>query len=326
MEKNPALADFLLDWMPSTVEMGFRAFAGYDPQPLTRAERAELFATALLTLFACAGTVVPLYLLARVSLPAPMAWAVATLWPLAPAANLFQPVADTAYPLLSTSALALACWAARFQQGSSRPTWAGMLLAAASGIVMALGITCTLAFLPFGLIVALVLGLNFSVKWTMRAVLILATGVGFLSIMLTAWATTGAHPLIIASWNLHHHARFYDEYPRTYWRWLLVNPFETAIAMGLPSVVWCIIGLSSPRRVSIPVWSTLLVLVLMNLVGRNLGEVARLWMLFMPLLLVAAGHGYNRLNAGAASLAGSIGLLGVQTLTLQSMIQVVYPV
>ena len=73
-------------------------------------------------------------------------------------------------------------------------------------------------------------------------------------------------------------------------------------------------------------WSTLVVLVLMNLIGRNLGEVARLWMLFMPLLLVAAGHGCNRLGAGSAPLAASIALLGLQTLALQSMIQVVYPV
>jgi hypothetical protein len=320
------VADFLLDRMPPTVELGFRAFAGYDPQPLTRAERAGLFATALLTLFACAGTVVPLYLLARVALPAPAAWAAAALWPLASAPNLFQPVADTAYPLLSTSALALVSWAAWFQQRSHRPTFAAISLAAASGVIMALGMACTLAFLPVGLIVALVLGLNFSVRWRMRALLILATGLGFLSIFLIGWVATGADPIIIASWNLYHHARFYDEYPRTYRLWLVANPIETAIALGLPSVVWCAVGLLAARRVPISVWSTLLVLVLANLVGRNLGEVARLWMLYMPPLLVAAGHGCNRLGAGSAPLAASILLLGLQTLALQSMIQVVYPV
>jgi hypothetical protein len=201
-----------------------------------------------------------------------------------------------------------------------------MGLAALSGIVMALGMVCTLAFLPVGLVVALVLSLNFSITWKMRAQLIFATGVGFLSICLLGWATTGADPLIIASWNLHHHARFYDEYPRTYRLWLLVNPIETAVAIGLPSVVWCALGLLAARSVPIAVWSTLLVLVLANLIGRNLGEVARLWMLYMPPLLLAAGHGCNRLGAGPTSLAASIVLLGVQTLALQSMIQVVYPV
>ena len=69
MEHNPRLAGFLLDHMPETVAMGFRVFGGNDPQPLSRTERASLYATALLTLFACAGTVVPLYLLARVCAP-----------------------------------------------------------------------------------------------------------------------------------------------------------------------------------------------------------------------------------------------------------------
>jgi hypothetical protein len=59
-----------------------------------------------------------------------------------------------------------------------------------------------------------------------------------------------------------------------------------------------------------------------------MGEVARLWMLFMPPLLIAAGSAYERLAPGAAPLAlgGSIALVGLQTLGLQTMIQVVYPV
>jgi hypothetical protein len=57
-----------------------------------------------------------------------------------------------------------------------------------------------------------------------------------------------------------------------------------------------------------------------------MGEVARLWMLFMPPLLIAAGHGLRRLGGGPGALAVSSALTGLQTLALQSMIQVVYPV
>ena len=64
----------------------------------------------------------------------------------------------------------------------------------------------------------------------------------------------------------------------------------------------------------------------MNLTGRNMGEVARLWMLFTPPFLVAAGHGFERLGGGPISLAITSALVGLQTLALQSMIQVVYPV
>ena len=68
------------------------------------------------------------------------------------------------------------------------------------------------------------------------------------------------------------------------------------------------------------------VLVLLNLVGRNMGEVARLWILFMPPLLVAAGAGASRMGGGPWTLAVTSALLGLQTLALQTQVQVVYPV
>jgi hypothetical protein len=327
MDRNPRLAGYLVDHMPATVEMGFRIFGANDPQPLTRSDRATLYATAVLTLLACGSTVIPVYLLARAALSPRAAWAAASLWPLAPAANLFQPVADTAYPLLSTSALALVVWAARSHERSGRlNTFFACGLAVAAGMLMAFGMFFTLAFLPVGLIVALVVGFQPSLSWRSRAALIAAVGVGFVTLMLCGWALIGANPLVVASWNLHHHARFYDEYPRTYRLWLAVNPVELAIALGLPSAVWCLVGLLRPRGLPVSVWSTLAVLTLTNLTGRNMGEVARLWMLYMPPLLVGAGYGFDRLSSKPAALAASVTLLGMQTLALQSMIQVVYPV
>ena len=67
-------------------------------------------------------------------------------------------------------------------------------------------------------------------------------------------------------------------------------------------------------------------LVLVDLTGRNMGEVARLWMLFMPPFLIAAARGFERLGGGPVALAGTTAMVGVQTLALQSMVQVVYPV
>jgi methylthioxylose transferase len=326
MQQSPRLTGALLDHVPPSVDAGFRVFGDPGSKPLSRAERATLYATALLTLLACAGTVVPLYLLARVALPAPASWAAAALWPLAPAANLFQPVADTAYPLLSTSALALAAWAARSPQTGRRHGLINALLAAASGMVMALGMSFSLAFLPVGLIALFTLIGNGAAPWRSRALLVLATGAGFLAVLTGGWVLTAANPFVIASWNLRHHAQFYVEYPRSYRLWLWVNPIETAIALGVPAVFWCIAGFLAPRNVPIPAWSTLLVLILINLTGRNMGEVARLWMLFMPPLLVAAGAGINRLNAQPRDLGASLALSGGLVLALQSLIQVVYPV
>ncbi len=191
---------------------------------------------------------------------------------------------------------------------------------------MALGTFFTLAFLPVGLIVALVIMLAPELIPRRKAGLILAVGAGFLLVTSLGWAITKADPITVWSWNLKNHARFYVEYPRTYLAWVVVNPIELAIALGLPTAIWCILGLSRPRCVPRAAWGTVAVLFLLNLIGRNMGEVARLWMLFLPPLLPAAGAGFARLGAGPRVLALSAGLVGFQTLALQAMIQVVYPV
>ena len=164
---------------------------------------------------------------------------------LAPAAILFQPDADAAYPLVSTLALALAAWSAQWSQGN-RGISSALALAFASGLVMALGTFYTLAFLPVGLIVALVIALAPEVVFRRKAGLILAVGAGFLIVTMLGWIITGADPITVWTWNLKNHARFYVEYPRTYRAWLVLNPIELAIALGLPTTVWCIVGVSKP--------------------------------------------------------------------------------
>ena len=125
-----------------------------DRRPIPRADRAALYLASLLTLLACAGTVVPLYLLGRSALPAAAAWAAAAFWPLVPAANLFQPDADTAYPFAlhrgpGPGGLGGA-------MGSrERGLCPALVLAFVAGLVLAVGMFFTLAFLPVGLIVAL---------------------------------------------------------------------------------------------------------------------------------------------------------------------------
>ncbi len=325
MDRYPGLTDVLNQWMPAPTAEGFRQLERMDRRTIPRSDRAALYLSSLFTLLACAGTVLPLYLLARSALPPLVAWVTAALWPLVPAANLFQPDADTAYPFVSTLALALAAWASRWAHGK-RGAALSLALALASGVVMALGTFFTLAFLPVGLIVGLVIVLTPEVTFRRKAGLILAVGAGFLLVTGLGWTITGANPITVWTWNLKNHARFYVEYPRTYLAWLVVNPVELAIAIGLPTTIWCILGASSPRCVPRVAWSTFGVLFFLNLLGRNMGEVARLWMLFLPPVLPAAGAGFARLGGGPRELAISAGLVGLQTLALQAMIQVVYPV
>ena len=288
MESRPKLARFVVDHLPWSVAEGFRQVVGALPV----ADRAALALTGALVLLACAATVVPLYLLARSSLSAPEAWVAASLWPLVPSAILFQPTADTAFPLLSTSALALAAHAGR--SGPRR----GYLLAAGAGLVLALGMAFTLAFLPVGLVVAILLagarartcvaGRSRSSRRASgsssrpsrpggsRGRTRSSSGGG-------TGATTRGSTRSIA---------------RSYSAWVVANPIEMTLALGLAASAWALIGLLAPRRAPRAAWAALAVLLVLNFSGRNLSEVARLWLPFMPPLLTATGPGLARLGGG----------------------------
>ena len=314
--------DLLNAATPPAVERGFREIEARRGAPISKPDRAVVFLVSLMTLVACAATAAPLYLLARESSPPRIAWIAAGLWPLAPALNMFQPLSDSAYPLLSATALALAAWSVRLRGSAVSPA----LPAVVSGAVMGFGLLFSLAFLPIGLIVGLVVLTTRSTSWRDRVQVIGWIGGGCVAVVGLAWLATGADPLVTWMWNLRHNARFYVGGRRSYVKWLLINPIELAIAAGLPAVLWFLVALTADRRrVPRAAWCALVVLALADLAGGNRGEVARLWMIFLPPLFTAVGVGLDRLGGGRQAVFATIALTGIQTLGLQCLIQLVYP-
>src|SRR5690606_28607433 len=94
--------------------------------------------------------------------------------------------------------------------------------------------------------------------------------------------------------NLTNHAQFYEHNVRTYRDWLLANPIELAMAVGLPVALagllgtWRVArsGLLAPRAA--PAVAFALVWGLLWLSGKNMGEAARLWILIMPWVVLMA--------------------------------------
>ena len=309
MEGNPALASWVGRHSPESVEQAFRALA--ETFPLSRPDRSALTLIGALTLLCCALTVVPLYALARTRFDPANAWVSATLWPLVPAAVMFQPAADTAFPLVVVSALLLSAWSSR--------VWGWSI---GAGLVLALGMQFTLAFLPVGLIVALSIAFDRPNSVRLRLIRFLATGFGFVGGTLICWILMRANPFSIWWANQVNHAGFYLAYPKSYRRWVLETPVEVAIALGLPTAFWFLAGLRKAPRET---WATALILAILLFSGRSLSEVARLWIPYFPMLLLAAGTGFQRFQAKGIDLFVTVCLLGAQTLALQGMIQVVYP-
>jgi methylthioxylose transferase len=307
MESSPTIASWVIGLTPPTVVAGLAIILG----PIPRPEKASIVFLGALTLLLGSATVIPLYLLARATLPASAAFAAAALWPIAPSPILFQPTADTVFPLLSTAALALA-------------VRGGILRAGLAGVVLGVGMQFTLAFLPVGLVVAIGQLWRSDLSWRRRSERIAATGAGFLGLTGLVWAVSGGDPFIIWWWNQRNHARFYEENPRSYLAWVIANPIELAVALGLPTSIAAVAGFMD-RTAPKAAIATLIVLGLLNISGKNLSEVARLWLIFMPALALAASHGLRRCGAKPGDLGILVFLLGCQTLAVQSAIQVVYP-
>ncbi|QDV35238.1 hypothetical protein [Tautonia plasticadhaerens] len=309
MDAAPGVARAVDSATPRGVADAFRQIVG----PMPRADRAALVLVAALTLLACAATSAPIYLMLRGSGADPAtSWSSAALWPLVPSAILFQPTADAAFPLLAASGVALA---------SRR----GAASAAAAGAVLAVGMACSLVFLAVGLVVGLLLATSPGEPIRRRASLILLTGAGFLAPTLLGWAITGANPFLVWWANQANHSGFYATHPRSYLPWLAANPAELLVGLGLPASVWAAVAMATGRapRAS---WLTLAVLAILTLSGRNLSEVARLWLPFFPMLLAAAGPGQARLGGGATTLAMTVALMAAQVVAMELAIQVVYPV
>lgn len=327
MDRNPEIARFTLAHAPRSALDGLTTI-DRGRSRLTKSDRAALVFLGALTLLIASLTVIPLYRLTRVSTgSAGIAWTAATLWPLVPSAILFQPIADTTYPFISCIALLFADLATT--GGNIR----AFAFATAAGITIAFGMLFTLAFLPIGLIAAIVVIASRSNRNDAergrrmnRLLAAVALAFGFLAAVVVWRVFTHADLFTIWYYNLINHARFYINYHRTYRRWVWVDGIELGIALGIPASILAILAATAPRRVPIVAWGTILTVIALDLSGRNLGEIARLWLPLMPPLLIVAAVGLERIGGRSRDLATTIVLVGFQTLCLEQLIQTIYPV
>lgn len=295
-EQSPGITSGLTSTMPETFRDAFaivRENTSVTAHPAVAVDETILWLATLLVFGCTIGTMLPLFGLLRANLNPEHAWYGAAFWPLIPAAAIFQPKSDAAYPFLATLFIYLG-WKA--WRTSSLP------YALLTGFVLWCGVMCSLAFLPVVLLAALLLVIDVVLErpdyrkagWSISFA---ATGFALPSVIL--WGLTGIIMPRIWWWNYHNHAGFYAQYPRTWWKWLLVNPLELSVAVGLPICLLAMRGLwqlqRAPRRhgahlrwaslAGVAVWS------LLWITGKNSGEAARLWLILMPFLVWLASFG-----------------------------------
>lgn len=272
-------------------------------------DRSVIWLATLLVMAAASLVVVPLFfLISRYRSPS-TAWFCASFWPAIPAVAIFVPKSDVAFSFIGVMVVWL--WLAAWERRS-------LMISVFAGLVAWCGLICSLAFLPVFLATALMtLGAacifrrddgassNDSVESVVapaigakRWLCIASAGVGFLVPTAMLWWTAHVNMLNVWLMNYRNHANFYRQYTRTYWKWLFVNPIELSYAVGWPLAFGALVAsvslltvLLGKRKRILPVnvfasaLAVLFVWSLLWLTGKNSGEAARLWIIFMPWLI-----------------------------------------
>ena len=242
---------------------------------------------AKLTQLAAAAVVWPLALMVSAVGDRANGVRVAALWPLVPAATVFLPKSDCLYAVFGLAVAGLWCHAI----GGPRVRW---FAAALAGLVASASLWLSLASGP--LYAGVAAG---SAVWAVRRGCVrhvakaAAVGAVGVAVPVVAGLVAGVNLPNVWAANLRNHAAFYDNFPRSYLSWLAVNPLEAAVAAGLPIVVAAVVLSRRSEALGCPQRSVaggvLIAWALLWLSGKNMGEAARLWVLFLPWPIVWLG-------------------------------------
>jgi hypothetical protein len=309
---SPALVELVTATEPTTVQAAFDELKTHER--LSPSDRAVLWLAGLLVQLTAALTVIPLYGLLRLTCSRRASWQAVAFWPAIPALPVFLPKSDCLFPCLAM--LFLWLWLTGLGQGSR---WRLFL----AGLAISFGLTLSLVFLPVGFLAVL------AGFWQVKYGLPLRSGtaqpasahksplptpcrltvrepcwkllragtiaaVGFFLPIVAAWLVGRINLLNVWRLNFHNHAGFYKQFPRSYWKWLLVNPVEFAVAVGLPLALiaaWSVV--SNVRRQPLGryahLWAGLATISVLWISGKNMGEAARLWIFLTPCVVWAIG-------------------------------------
>ncbi len=296
---------------------------------MSEAELAGVWLATFVLRLAAALAVVPVFAMARAVYGVRTAIVAAALMAVVPSLVLYSPGIDQAFPVLA----ATACWLA-WTAGAR----GSLLRAALAGASVSVGLLYSLSFAVVGgwaaLLAAAALGRNGRLRDTGRVAALAAAGLaGFAVPVVTLYLAVGYNSPAVWVTCLEANAKFNAQSGRVYWTWLLVNPVEFLVFLGAPVAALFVSRAASGvgdlwrgRGWREADWATLVLaglLVALNLLGANRGEVSRLWMFLMPGCMIAAAAQVERCAPyRRAVLVSLFALQAVQATVFKSLLDV----
>lgn len=288
-----------------------------------RSGYSVIVAVSLLTWLAFWLSCPLVYLLSRLIASPTASYSSASIWLLAPGPLLFMPLADVAYVFVSSMLGALLIAGARNQLHSIFPILFGM----AAGFVFVVGINLSLAFtvvLLFALVAGLFLEPRSFVQlhWWLAWASFTATVATI--VFLFRFGLEYNLPAVL-SINLQKHRGFYEAFHRTYWTWIGVNLIEFAAMLGVMVVSLLATCREKGRRRS-TACAFLATLLLLDLTGKNLSEVGRLWLFLTPLAAAASAPVFEGEKLSSRGFAILLILQAISAVFLYSSVEPLLPV
>lgn len=301
---SEAAARGFVHWCEDRFAWGIRAKDPEGPaamvelfRDMSDADLAGVWLASFALRLAAALLVLPVYALGRVIHGVNVGIVAGALAGMVPSLLLFSPGIDQIFPVLA----ATACWLG-WTAGARRSVWR----AAWAWLTVSVGMFFSLSFAVVagwaGLLALASLARSSGqsgerVRGRTMASLATAGAVGFAAPAVTLYVATGYNSLRAWVACVGANAEFNASSGRLYGTWLWANPVEFLVFLGVP--VACLFvaraaaGIRSVwrRRWDEADWATLSLVALLvglNLLGVNRGEVARLWMFLMPGCLIAA--------------------------------------
>lgn len=179
-----------------------------------------------------------------------------------------------------------------------RPILCGLLYGAAA--VAGFFFTLAIAVLVVAHLVYSLWSLARSDRRSRRRALLFwaSSAVGLVAGFLLLYVTTGYNAAATLVQCYRNHSGFYAAYERTYWKWLIYGPWEYVMFMGAPlatAAIWAMVrwrktltGSPQARAAFMSLASITAVMAVLILLGKNMGEVNRLFIFFQPLLALPA--------------------------------------
>lgn len=311
-EQSPLLRSVLQATRPESIRDSLATILPLIPpeaQETWETDAATLWALSLIVAILATGTCIPLYLLCRRTVSPETAIWVAGFWLLVPAMAVFFPKSDVMFA-------GVAMWIQwLWLEGVTRRS---IGFGVAAGALIFIAVNLSLAFVPIGLILVLQ-GFIVDIhprtneppaarrfEWA-RANVYWSSALAFFSLILLAWLVGSINLIDVWFQNLRNHASFYDHATRTYLAWLIVNPIELSLSVGMPLFLlglwgaWSLLAPDGKKRRLLDLFSSrgeilipILVWGILWASGKNMGEAARLWVFLMPYAVWLAAFALER--------------------------------